>query len=203
MSVSENISNSVPSTGSQVGPWFFAIRVNRGVKRLAINAFLLFHLAVIVSRSIPSQALVVRIVSRMVSPYAWRVGLFQSWDMFAPNPTHVNVFVTAEITCSDGQVRVWNFPQMQELGYSERYFKERYRKYSTEYLRVDSHSVLWPDAARYIARLHRNPGNPPTAVRLIRHWSEMNPPGPGGRYRPSPWQQYMYYTYLVQPGDLE
>jgi len=130
-------------------------------------------------------------------------GLFQAWDMFAPDPLKLNSYIDAEVWFREGSARVWSFPKMHEIGYVDRYFKERYRKFSTEYLRMDSHSALWPDAARYIARLNRNSANPPTGVRLIRSWSEMKAPGPGGRYQPSPWQHYTYFTYVVQPGDLE
>jgi len=123
--------------------------------------------------------------------------------MFAPDPTTLNTYIEAEVTFRDGSMRVWSFPRMNELSYVDRYFKERYRKYSTEYLRVDSHSALWPDAARYIARANRNPSNPPVSVRLIRSWSEIQPPGPGGEYRYTAWKSYPYYTYQLKPGDLE
>src|SRR5262249_15294639 len=103
----------------------------------------------------------------------------------------------------DGSHRIWAMPKMDDLGYVERYFKERYRKYSTEYLRMDSYAALWPDAARYIARLHRGSPSPPAVVRLIRSWSEINPPAPDGSYKPGPWRSYAYYVYLVQPGDLQ
>lgn len=176
---------------------------NFTVKRLAINAFLLFHLAVIVSWSIPSQALVFRIVRHSVSPYAWRAGLFQSWDMFAPNPTHTNAFVTAEITCSKGQVRVWSFPQMQDLGYSERYFKERYRKFSNDRLILKTNAILLPDAARYIARLNADPFNQPRIVKLIRYVSVISPPPAEGQApQLDRWQRDVFFTYSVKAGDL-
>ena len=171
-------------------------------KRLTISAFLLFHLIAIASWALPFNSLLNDRTKEVIRPYMLWSGLFQIWDMFAPDPLKMNSYVDAEVWFRDGSARVWSLPRMNEIGLVERYFKERYRKFS-EYLRRDSHSVFWPDAARYIARLHRNPGNPPTAVQLIRHWSDINPPGPGGQYQPGRWQQYLYYTYLVQPGDLE
>ena len=174
-----------------------------GRKHIAISAFLLFHLVAIASWSLPINSLLNDRFRAVIRPYIVWSGLFQAWDMFAPDPAKLNSYVQAEVWFRDGSVRLWSIPRMNELGYFDRYFKERYRKYATEYLRMDSHSALWPDAARYVARLHRDPSNPPTAVRLNRSWSEINPPGPGGRYQPGPWGHFTYFTYLVKPGDLQ
>lgn len=174
-----------------------------GWKRIAISVFLLFHLAAITSWCLPINSLLIDRWKQVIRPYMLWAGLYQAWDMFAPDPVKLNSYVEAEITFDDGSTRVWSIPRMNEIGYVDRYFKERYRKFSTEYLRMDSHSALWPDAARYIARVNRNPSKRPIAVRLIRYWSEINAPGPGGVYQPGPWNHWIYFTYLVKPGDLE
>jgi hypothetical protein len=172
-------------------------------KRAAISAFLLFHLAAIASWSLPFNSLLNDRFKIAVRPYFLWSGLFQDWSMFAPDPSKLNSYIEAEIWYRDGSREMWAFPRMNELGYVDRYFKERYRKFATEYLRLDSNSALWPDAARYLARTHRNPTNPPTGVRLIRSWSEISPPGPGGEFRHTPWAHYPYFTYVVKPVDLE
>jgi hypothetical protein len=95
-----------------------------------------------------------------LSGYATVLGLRQDWMMFAPNPMRENTFIDAEITYRSGRKSIWTFPQMPELGYAERYAKERYRKFANERLWVKEASFLWPDAARYIARLNREPSDP-------------------------------------------
>jgi len=172
-------------------------------KRLAISAFLLFHLMAAVSWSLPLNSLLNDRFRDLIRPYMLWSGLFQAWGMFAPDPITLNSYVDAELTFRDGSKQMWSFPRMNEISYVDRYFKERYRKFSTEYLRMDSHSALWPDAARYIARANRNPGNPPVSVRLIRSWSEIQPPGRGGEYRSTPWKSFSFFTYQLKPGDLE
>jgi hypothetical protein len=179
------------------------ISVNDEVKRRTISAFILFHLVVIASLSIPSDAPFARAIGKQVARYAQRTGLFQSWDMFAPNPKNDNIYVDAEITFRDGQKRVWTFPQMNELGYTERYFKERYRKFANERLHLATNAVLLPDAARYIARLNANASNPPQSVKLVYHWSVIPPPPlPGEIPQMAQWGHRELYTYAVKPGDL-
>ena len=172
-------------------------------KHVLISAFLLFHLVAFASWSLPVNSLLNNRLKAAIKPYMLWSGLFQTWQMFAPDPERVNSFVHAEITMRDGSTRLWSLGRMNEIGYVDRYFKERYRKFSTEYLRIDEYSALWPDAARYIARANRSPSNPPVAVRLVRSWSEINPPGPNGEYQPAPWKQYTYFVYAPQPGDLQ
>jgi hypothetical protein len=89
---------------------------------------------------------------------------------------------------------------MENLGFFEKYVKERYRKYANDNLRLDSNSTLWPDAARYIARVNNRPSNPPVSVDLVRYWSIVPPPG--AEEGPGPWNQYLFFRYTVAPGDL-
>jgi hypothetical protein len=182
-------------------------------ERLAISAILLIQLTIMVSQAIPDDFFLVTgangkalftAVRQKLSPVATALGLRQDWMMFAPNPTHLNTYIDAEITYRDGRKHVWTFPQMQELGYAERYVKERYRKFANDRLWVKDNSALWPDAARFIARLTAaDPSNPPLAVKLIHYWSEIPPPPEDGEEpRLERWKRDVFFTYTVNPGDL-
>lgn len=173
-------------------------------RRILISAFLLFHIVAILSWSLPLNSLLVAEIKQKVTPYMLWSGLFQVWDMFAPEPPMLNAYLEAEVTFRDGRTAIWKFPRMQELGYVERYFKERYRKWANERVRADANAALWPDAARYVARQYSTPGNPPVRVRLIRHWSDIAaPPRPGETAVPAVWRRYVFYTHFVNPGDLQ
>ena len=171
-------------------------------KLVAISAFLLFHLFAITCWCIPLNSLLIPKCKQLVGPYVIWSGLFQAWDMFAPNPSKLNIYIEAEVTFLNGQKSVWKFPKMHELGYTERYFKERFRKFSTEYLLADTNAGMWPDAARYVARVNSSDSNPAVCVRLIRHWSEVGLPETDGSYKPRPWFEYGFFTYRVKPADL-
>jgi hypothetical protein len=167
--------------------------------RIVITAFLLFNLAAIASWAVPVNLLFVSRFKDSVRPYMLWSGLFQSWEMFAPDPRSTNVYVEAWLTYQDGKTSVWSFPRMEQLGYYDRYQKERYRKWANDSLRLDSNSALWPDAAAYIARLNNRPGDPPRSVRLVRCWSDIPAPGQPRNF----WRKYVFFTYNVPPEVLK
>ncbi len=142
-----------------------------------VNAFIAFHVACIASWSVPAplQPALVRAWNALVAPYMLRTGLWQGWDMFAPNPLAINIDVDADVTYRDGRHGTWVFPRMQELSYWERYRQERYRKWR-ERVRLDAYALIWPDTARFVARLAARPGAPVDLVALTRHWAEIPPP---------------------------
>jgi hypothetical protein len=199
--------NARPGSSSPI-----ALTGKNQVKRIAISAFLLFHVVVIVSGAIPEGFFLVkffhfkRIITTLngaLAPYATAAGLQVGWSMFAPNPTRNNTYIDAEITYRNGQKHIWSFPQMQELGYFDRYTKERYRKFATERLWVKENSALWPDAARYIARLNADASNPPQIVRLIHYQFEIPQPLPEVEpHPPEHLERYVFFVYPVKPDDL-
>ena len=171
-------------------------------RRWLVSAFLAFHLVAITCWGLPLNTNLFGKVKEAIAPYMLWSGLFQSWDMFAPDPSKVNAYIEAVVTLRDGQRRTWKCPRMQDLSLVQRYFKERYRKYGHERLRLDSSAPLWPDAARHIARMYANPANPPVTVQLVRYWKLVPPPSPNGIERQPPLSSYAYFTYLVGQDDL-
>lgn len=169
--------------------------------KLALSAFILFHIVAIVSFCFPLNTMFIPAIKNAVRPYMLWTGLFQAWDMFAPEPRRTNIRMAAEVTFRDGATRLWRFPEMNQLGYFARYAKERYRKYSNDNLRLDENALLWPDAARQIARINNtNPNNPPVAVRLVRSWADV--PGPDAPPDSERWYSFVFYRYTVAPGDV-
>lgn len=171
-------------------------------RRRAISAFLAFQIAAIASWCLPVNSQLNDRWKQTIGPYMRWSGLFQAWDMFAPDPVKLNSYVDAQVTFRNGASRTWSFPRMDRLGLVDRYFKERYRKFSTEYLRMDTFAAMWPDAARFIARANFDAANPPVTVQLTRHWSEIYPPTESGLGERSPWRKFAFFTYSVKPGDL-
>ena len=172
-----------------------------------VNAFIVGHVVAIAAWSTPGpvQPAPLRALNRMIAPYMLRSGLWQGWDMFAPDPLAINVDVEAEVTFRDGSRVTWVFPRMEELSYVERYRKERYRKWR-ERVRGDAFRTTWPDTARYVARLHDRPDHPVAAVALMRRWVEISPPV-GPRLPPRlrvvvPVHGYRFFVYPLTPGTL-
>jgi hypothetical protein len=170
-------------------------------KYIAINAFLAFHILAIASWCIPIDSPLVPLCRNLVRPYFLGAGLFQSWDMFAPIPKAANTYIEAIVVYQDGSRKTWTFPRMEQLGLTEKYFKERYRKFA-ENLQRDENDALLRDAARYIARLNSNPAKPAKTVILIQKWSFIVP-RKDASYVPEPWEQHMLLGYGVRPEDLQ
>jgi hypothetical protein len=170
--------------------------------RIAATIFVAFHLFAVITWAVPLDTPLIVQCREAIKGYMLWTGLFQKWDMFAPDPSKLNNYVTANVVYRDGRTAVWTFPRMENLGYVDRYFKERYRKYANDNLRLDARAPLWPDAARYIARAMATPSEAPVEVDLVRHWSEVPAPGPHGEEPPAPWSEFTFYRYSVQPGDL-
>lgn len=161
-----------------------------------ISIFILFHLIAITCWAFPWNIPVVSTAKRIVLPYLRWSGLFQSWDMFAPNPEAVNSYIKAVVITHDHHMRVWTFPRMEELSLWERYRKERYRKF-TDVLPGQENEAVWPDVANHIARAFARQGDSPDKVLLIQFRSNIKP----GTDHAAP-QPNVFYEEYIEPGDL-
>src|SRR6201986_4381906 len=135
-----------------------------GLRRGVISAFILFHLVAIACVAVPLKSLAG--AKDLFMPYMRWSGLFQSWDMFAPEPQSVDSYLKAVVFTRDHHIKVWSFPRMEELPVSQKFRKERYRKFA-EVLPQPQFAPLWPDVAAHLARLLNNPADPPDKVLLI------------------------------------
>jgi hypothetical protein len=171
------------------------------VQRIAISIFLVFHILAITCWCFPIEIPGVLAARRLVRPYFLWSGLFQSWDMFAPTPKSGNTYVEAQIHYKDGSEKVWTLPRMQSLGLTDKFIKERYRKFEDS-LVEDANDAILPDAARHIARSQSAPGNPVKLVVLIYNWSSFAPDS-NGSFVSQPWDQHVLLGYGVRSEDLK
>ena len=166
-------------------------RIGNRWGRLIVNVFVLWHLFALTIWLLPESALR-QSCADIFRPYMTFTGLMQSWTMFSPDPSKLDLYVEARIKYADGQVRSWIYPRMSELGYVERYWHERFRKF-IELTHLDQNQMVWPSLARYPARLNNvYPDNPPVQVQLVRHFRFTPPPG-------VPWPDYQTYTFFTLP----
>jgi len=167
-------------------------------RRGAISVFLLFHLIAITCWALPVNFWLTTGVRELVRPYMVWSGLFQSWDTFAPDPPAANSFVRALVVMQNRQLHVWAFPRMEELSFSERYRKERYRKF-VEVIQQPGSAALWPDVAKHIARIFNSPDGAPEKVILVQFQSDI-PLNNGPEPTPKP---NAFYEDYIQPEDLK
>lgn len=175
------------------GPW--------KIKYIAINIFLVFHILAITAWCMPINSPLIQVCRNAVRPYFLWSGIFQSWDMFSPSPVTQNTYMEAIVIFKDGSTQLWSFPRMELLSYTQRYVKERYRKFE-ESLQDGQKAALWTDAAIRIARLNSTPSNPAKAVMLVVRWSDIILPHGDDTYDRGPWNVNVFYKYDVKPEDL-
>ena len=119
-------------------------------------------------------------------------GLWQGWAMFAPDPREEDIYVTARVEHSNGEVIEINLSRMSEMGLFERYQRERWRKYFNDNLRLDANSFMWPPFAAYLARTYPAPtGFLVSRIELTRHWRVGVKPGESERS----WTSYRFYQW--------
>jgi hypothetical protein len=143
-------------------------------------------------------------ILKPVEPLITYTGLWQGWTMFSPDPRMVNLDLDAIITYSDGTTTVWQYPRVDKLAFFEKMLKERYRKFGYDHLNWAAEKILWPDFARWVARINNSGGPTPVKVQLERHWAHVPPPEKGiGNPLPPHANQYLFFTYEVKPEDLQ
>ena len=122
--------------------------------------------------------------------------------MFAPNPSRLNVHLTAEVEFDDGSRDTYYFPDSSKMGLGEKYTNgERYRVI-TEAIRRDANSLLWKDSSKFALRKLKDTNfhKIPLRVHLYRHWYEI--PDMRREFRPHlskapKYSTYKFYTHEV------
>ena len=172
---------------------------DHSLSHVAISIFILFHLIAITCWAVPWNVSVMRELKELIRPYMAWSGLYQSWDMFAPNPKSSDSYIKAVVFTEDHHMKIWTFPRMEELGFAERYQKERYRKFE-ETLPDQRYEPLRPGVATHVARLFNSQVDPPDKVVLIEFRSDIKA-GAGESYVPVH-KPNVFYEGYIQPGDL-
>lgn len=172
--------------------------------RYGISSFIVIYGIAILSWSVPRPSKLQEAVSDFFKPALLFSGLWQCWDMFAPEPLSVSSHLEAEVTLASGEVKTWVFPRVEDFQGFEKYTKERYRKWANDRIRLDEYSLAWPDTARFVARQFKDPANPPRKVRLIRYWTQIKLPE-NGVAGPVPERQkhenrFVFFTHELGEG---
>jgi hypothetical protein len=166
------------------------------LKKLSVSLFFVAHVVAIVSWSLPYKSSAKRLIDTITAPYMQFTGLWQGWDMFAPDPLKEQQRLDATVTFADGRSAAWEFPLMHKLGMFERYPKERYRKWSQDNVRVDEKAPLWRPTARFVARQFADSDHTIVHVEFHRFWQPVPPPGGDAA---SQWRGATFYRTDVRP----
>lgn len=171
-------------------------------RRGAASTFILIYLIAVGLWLCPPVLWRDKLVSLYEPAMLW-LGLWQNFGMFAPDPRKINLHIEGKITYADGSSINYAFPRMDKLDLGTRIIKERYRKYTNDFLNWDKDKVLWPDAARFIAKQHFDERKCPMTVELVRYWAEIPPPEQGvGRALPPQSNRYVFFSKTFSAEEL-
>lgn len=132
--------------------------------------------------------------------YLTATGIWQYWDMFAPNPSNLDHWADARIVFADGSSKIVPYPRMSQMPIPIKYFKERYRKF-LERANMDANAYLWPPMAQRLALTSTSdPNNLPVSVFLTRHWKYVQPMD---KPQPAKYSEYMFYEHVVDQARLK
>jgi hypothetical protein len=160
------------------------MEASRGGRRL-LSVLLVATLAAVVVWNVPEPP--VRALARpVVEPFVNTAGLDQRWNLFAPDPPRRTTEVVARIEYADGGLTLWEPPR-----------NDRWRKWLGT-ITNEAITAYWGPTAAWIADHHGDGGRQAVRVELIQRWRDLSPPGPGAVEEP--WQQSVFFTYVVPTG---
>lgn len=133
-----------------------------------------------------------------IRAYLFTTGTWQYWDMFSPNPVGKDVWADAEVVFKDGTSKIYLYPRIYTSSIPMKYERERYRKFF-ERVNDGNKTYFWPILGQFIAHQMDNPANPPTIVRLRRHFYDIPPMGTPIKYD---YKQEQFYEYYVDQAKL-
>jgi len=180
------------------------------LKRYGINLFILINLMMMARAQFDDKAPLINFIYKPITFVQNYLSLWRGWNMFAPNPLRTNQYIDAKIVYKDGTHKIWNFPRPSSQDLFNRYmWGERFRKYTSDALRLDSKQFLWKDGAKFVLKkvLQENNSKKPIEIILRRRWLQI----PNWNksfipHRSEPKQEYNtfeYYHYKVGQYDYQ
>lgn len=119
-----------------------------------------------------------RRVKDFFDPFLDKAGLWQgNWQLFAPDPDHMNTWLEVVVTFTDGSKWTLKSPEWQNRSEYEKFIQGRHPKFWDAF-RLDRRKAIWPFVADYAVNIAPRPksGAKAKSVELIRHWWEVPTP---------------------------
>jgi hypothetical protein len=131
--------------------------------------------------------------------YMNTAGVWQYWDMFAPNPSNTDLWGDAMVEYEDGTAVRYPYYRINAMPIPVKYYRERFRKFF-ERAGMPGFQYLYDAFGQRVAlEMDTKPGNPPVRVRLRRHLQRIPPLGEGP---PLPYVTEQYHVYEVDQEAL-
>ncbi len=180
--------------------------LNKQARMTVMGIILIFYVAALIIEAAPPSAFT-DAASRLINSRLNYLGIFENYGVYAPDPARYNQSLRAVIEFQDGSKKNWDFPDPSRMSCDDltRQIKEKWVELEY-YLCWDARNIhlLVPDAARYLAWLNRDRGNPPVKVTIYREKRPIVAPGLEEKDECARGiENQVLVTYLVRAEDLE
>jgi hypothetical protein len=163
------------------------------VGRVLISGLIVVVLVVVLVANLPDGR-VQAAANRVTQPLANASGLAQRWEIFAPEPRSIVLYLEARVVRADGSVSIWRTPEDGAVfGAYRDYHWRKFVEHAVVRDGSDEWPVLWHPLALYVARQEARHGSRPVRVTLIRRSALEIGPGKGPPYL-TPYVETPYYT---------
>jgi hypothetical protein len=144
--------------------------------RLALSAYILFHLAATIAWVIPFSPLKAALMPKF-RYYMLPLGLWQSWGMFAPDPLDCTITLESEVTDAKGMRHIHEFTKVADLPLWQKLPRFRHPKLTSN-VQTEEYAPQREVVARHAVRsLGLGPESFPVIVSL---YYQVTPPAPLG-----------------------
>jgi hypothetical protein len=151
---------------------------SRGYRVILIRLFIVGFLALALIDGLPATGTYHQRAKDAVDPLLDAAGLWQNWQLFAPDVDKINVRVSAELLLDDGSTLRFRSPDWHLMPAWRRFLEFRHMEYFDN-IRLDVNSGGWDGLASFLARTTPvPPGRSVDVVTLTREWAEVPPPQP-------------------------
>ena len=167
------------------------------IRKPIISLFLLFHFYVFLL-CVGRYNELARTMREPFVNYILFTGLAQNYGVFAPSPRRTNIHFLAVVTYEHGERKLVALPRMERLSLTQKFFKERYRKFLNDNVAAEKYAFLYRDVAARVA--HDNDlfkDNHPVRVALVRMQSDI-PPLEDKRANPPDFDMKVLFTLELE-----
>lgn len=161
------------------------------VKRLAVSAFLVVHLSALLFVNLPASPLSEKL-GGWSDLYLQPTGQWQSWGMFAPDPSTDTITLTAVVRDSRGLLHHYSFPRTMDKSAWEGVWGYRHSKYANN-VGLPTGRANREFAARFVLReLTLKADDYPADVQLVHEvWPTKLVNTPADAPPATPWQSIL------------
>ena len=135
------------------------------VGRFIISLIIVAYFSIVFIEVCPNNSIRDR-ARAYVDPIILLFGLKQRWNLFSPGIRTMNQYATALVTFKDGTVKLYEWPENRKIFFSD-INRNQLRKFIVDGVNEPFYSAYWPDSARFLAKIHWNPDNPPVFVETV------------------------------------